>query len=74
MEHVCIMVCHVSWCVTDGALVSRVLNMYVTWTLRVLVSKALQDFDLALRGKKKREKFLKDGKKKEMTVSMGWRR
>uniref|UniRef100_A0A8C4ZMA0 RNA helicase n=1 Tax=Gadus morhua TaxID=8049 RepID=A0A8C4ZMA0_GADMO len=47
---------------------SRVLNMYVTWTLRVLVSKALQDFDLALRGKKKREKFLKDGKKKEMTA------
>uniref|UniRef100_A0A3Q3N7I3 RNA helicase n=1 Tax=Labrus bergylta TaxID=56723 RepID=A0A3Q3N7I3_9LABR len=32
------------------------------------VSKALQDFDLALRGKKKREKFLKDGgKKKELT-------
>uniref|UniRef100_A0A8C5BR81 RNA helicase n=1 Tax=Gadus morhua TaxID=8049 RepID=A0A8C5BR81_GADMO len=32
------------------------------------MSKALQDFDLALRGKKKREKFLKDGKKKEMTA------
>uniref|UniRef100_A0A8C5CN14 RNA helicase n=1 Tax=Gadus morhua TaxID=8049 RepID=A0A8C5CN14_GADMO len=32
------------------------------------LSKALQDFDLALRGKKKREKFLKDGKKKEMTA------
>uniref|UniRef100_A0A3Q2SXT1 RNA helicase n=1 Tax=Fundulus heteroclitus TaxID=8078 RepID=A0A3Q2SXT1_FUNHE len=31
------------------------------------VSKALQEFDLALRGKKKREKFLKDGKKKELT-------
>ncbi|XP_032364180.1 putative ATP-dependent RNA helicase DDX27 [Etheostoma spectabile] len=31
------------------------------------VSKALQEFDLALRGKKKREKFLKDGKKKDMT-------
>ncbi|XP_056220624.1 probable ATP-dependent RNA helicase DDX27 isoform X1 [Seriola aureovittata] len=30
-------------------------------------SKALQEFDLALRGKKKREKFLKDGKKKELT-------
>ncbi|XP_075993848.1 putative ATP-dependent RNA helicase DDX27 [Genypterus blacodes] len=33
------------------------------------MSQALQDFDLALRGKKKREKFLKDGrKKKEMTA------
>uniref|UniRef100_A0A8D0DF81 RNA helicase n=1 Tax=Sander lucioperca TaxID=283035 RepID=A0A8D0DF81_SANLU len=31
------------------------------------VSKALQEFDLALRGKKKREKFLKDGKKKDLT-------
>uniref|UniRef100_A0A3B4ZVA5 RNA helicase n=1 Tax=Stegastes partitus TaxID=144197 RepID=A0A3B4ZVA5_9TELE len=31
------------------------------------MSKALQDFDLALRGKKKRQKFLKDGKKKELT-------
>ncbi|GAA6236189.1 probable ATP-dependent RNA helicase DDX27 isoform X2 [Lates japonicus] len=32
------------------------------------MSKALQEFDLALRGKKKREKFLKDGrKKKELT-------
>ncbi|XP_053171356.1 probable ATP-dependent RNA helicase DDX27 isoform X2 [Scomber japonicus] len=29
------------------------------------VSKALQDFDLALRGKKKREKFMKDNKKKK---------
>ena len=45
--------------------------MYVTWMLRLLVSKALQDFDLALRGKKKREKFLKDGKRKELTVSGG---
>jgi len=34
------------------------------------VSKALQEFDLALRGKKKREKFLKEGKKrKELTVT-----
>ena len=34
------------------------------------VSKALQDFDLALRGTKKRQKFLKDGtKKKELTVN-----
>ncbi|XP_013869336.1 putative ATP-dependent RNA helicase DDX27 [Austrofundulus limnaeus] len=33
------------------------------------VSKALQEFDLALRGKKKREKFLKEGlKKKELTA------
>uniref|UniRef100_A0A673A1M5 RNA helicase n=1 Tax=Sphaeramia orbicularis TaxID=375764 RepID=A0A673A1M5_9TELE len=32
------------------------------------VSKALQEFDLALRGTKKRQKFLKDGKKKEMTA------
>ncbi|XP_075869385.1 putative ATP-dependent RNA helicase DDX27 isoform X2 [Nelusetta ayraudi] len=31
------------------------------------MSKALQEFDLALRGKKKRDKFLKDGKKKELT-------
>uniref|UniRef100_UPI0037E8E817 probable ATP-dependent RNA helicase DDX27 n=1 Tax=Semicossyphus pulcher TaxID=241346 RepID=UPI0037E8E817 len=32
------------------------------------MSKALQEFDLALRGKKKREKFLKDGgKRKELT-------
>lgn len=34
------------------------------------VSKALQEFDLALRGKKKRAKFLNDGKKKELTVSI----
>lgn len=35
-----------------------------------LVAKALQEFDLALRGKKKRKKFMKDAKKKgEMTVS-----
>lgn len=34
------------------------------------VTKALQDFDLALRGKKKRAQFLKDGKKKELTVGM----
>lgn len=35
----------------------------------LLVSKALQEFDLALRGKKKRERFLKDGgKRKELTV------
>uniref|UniRef100_A0A673A480 RNA helicase n=1 Tax=Sphaeramia orbicularis TaxID=375764 RepID=A0A673A480_9TELE len=32
------------------------------------MSKALQEFDLALRGTKKRQKFLKDGKKKEMTA------
>ncbi|KAJ8401331.1 hypothetical protein AAFF_G00385620 [Aldrovandia affinis] len=32
------------------------------------MTKALQDFDLALRGKKKRAKFLKDGKKKELTA------
>lgn len=32
------------------------------------MSKALQEFDLAIRGKKKREKFLKDGRKKELTV------
>ncbi|XP_022075669.2 probable ATP-dependent RNA helicase DDX27 isoform X2 [Acanthochromis polyacanthus] len=32
------------------------------------MSKALQDFDLALRGKKKRQKFLKEGKKKEPTA------
>ncbi|XP_046701552.1 probable ATP-dependent RNA helicase DDX27 [Silurus meridionalis] len=31
------------------------------------MSKALQDFDLALRGKKKRAQFLKDGKKKVLT-------
>ncbi|XP_037623510.1 probable ATP-dependent RNA helicase DDX27 isoform X2 [Sebastes umbrosus] len=31
------------------------------------VSKALQEFDLALRGKKKREKFVKDGRRKELT-------
>uniref|UniRef100_A0A8C9T4K9 RNA helicase n=1 Tax=Scleropages formosus TaxID=113540 RepID=A0A8C9T4K9_SCLFO len=30
------------------------------------MAKALQDFDFALRGKKKREKFLKDRKKKEL--------
>ncbi|KAM6980898.1 putative ATP-dependent RNA helicase DDX27 [Aplochiton taeniatus] len=32
------------------------------------MTKALQDFDLALRGKKKREKFLKESKKKDMTA------
>ncbi|XP_074530311.1 putative ATP-dependent RNA helicase DDX27 [Halichoeres trimaculatus] len=33
------------------------------------MSKALQEFDLALRGKKKRQKFLKDGgKKKDLTA------
>ncbi|KAG5274645.1 hypothetical protein AALO_G00138560 [Alosa alosa] len=32
------------------------------------MTKALQEFDLALRGKKKRVQFLKDGKKKEMTA------
>ncbi|XP_071192812.1 probable ATP-dependent RNA helicase DDX27 [Salvelinus alpinus] len=31
------------------------------------MSKALADFDLALRGKKKREKFIKEGKKKELS-------
>uniref|UniRef100_A0A3P8WW09 RNA helicase n=1 Tax=Cynoglossus semilaevis TaxID=244447 RepID=A0A3P8WW09_CYNSE len=31
------------------------------------MSKALQEFDLALRGKKKRQKFVKDSKKKELT-------
>ncbi|KAJ8259277.1 hypothetical protein COCON_G00182890 [Conger conger] len=31
------------------------------------MAKALQDFDLALRGKKKRAKFLKDGNKKELS-------
>lgn len=37
----------------------------------ISVSKALQEFDLALRGKKKREKFLNDGKrKKELTVTL----
>lgn len=35
------------------------------------VNKALQDFDLALRGKKKRAKFMKDSqKKKNMTVGV----
>lgn len=34
----------------------------------VSVSKALQEFDFALRGKKKREKFVKDAKKKELSV------
>lgn len=34
------------------------------------VAKALQEFDLALRGKKKRKKFMQDTQKKsEMTVS-----
>uniref|UniRef100_A0A9J8AFH9 RNA helicase n=1 Tax=Cyprinus carpio carpio TaxID=630221 RepID=A0A9J8AFH9_CYPCA len=32
------------------------------------MAKALQDFDLALRGKKKRAQFLKQGKKKELTA------
>lgn len=32
------------------------------------MTKALQDFDLALRGKKKRAQFLKQGKKKELTA------
>ncbi|MBN3299874.1 DDX27 helicase, partial [Amia calva] len=32
------------------------------------MAKALQDFDLALRGKKKRQKFLKDGKTKELSA------
>uniref|UniRef100_A0AAY4EI04 RNA helicase n=1 Tax=Denticeps clupeoides TaxID=299321 RepID=A0AAY4EI04_9TELE len=32
------------------------------------MTKALQDFDLALRGKKKRVQFLKEGKKKELTA------
>uniref|UniRef100_A0A672NE97 RNA helicase n=1 Tax=Sinocyclocheilus grahami TaxID=75366 RepID=A0A672NE97_SINGR len=32
------------------------------------LAKALQDFDLALRGKKKRAQFLKQGKKKELTA------
>ncbi|MGH0165483.1 UNVERIFIED_CONTAM: hypothetical protein FKN15_064399 [Acipenser sinensis] len=32
------------------------------------VAKALQDFDLALRGKKKRQKFLQDRKKKELSA------
>lgn len=32
------------------------------------VSKALQEFDLALRGKKKRAQFLKEGKKKVLSV------
>uniref|UniRef100_A0A6Q2YNM4 RNA helicase n=1 Tax=Esox lucius TaxID=8010 RepID=A0A6Q2YNM4_ESOLU len=31
------------------------------------LTKALADFDLALRGKKKREKFIKEGKKKELS-------
>lgn len=39
-------------------------------SLFIPVAKALQEFDLALRGKKKRKKFMKDAKKKgEMTVS-----
>lgn len=39
----------------------------------IAVSKALQEFDLALRGKRKREKFLKDSKrKKELTVRLIW--
>lgn len=34
------------------------------------VAKALQEFDLALRGKKKRKKFMQDRQKKaQMTVS-----
>ncbi|KAK5873175.1 hypothetical protein PBY51_013812 [Eleginops maclovinus] len=32
------------------------------------VSKALQEFDLALRGKKKRQKFLQEGKRKDPTA------
>lgn len=37
----------------------------------ISVSKALQEFDVALRGKKKREKFLKDSKrKKDWTVDL----
>ncbi|XP_023652566.2 probable ATP-dependent RNA helicase DDX27 isoform X1 [Paramormyrops kingsleyae] len=32
------------------------------------MKKALQDFDLALRGKKRREKFLKEGKKKTLSA------
>lgn len=44
----------------------------ISYSLLILVAKALQEFDLALRGKKKRKKFMKDAKKKgEMTVS-GW--
>lgn len=40
----------------------------------ISVSKALQEFDLALRGKKKRERFLKDSKrKKELTVTPTFR-
>ncbi|EPQ07776.1 Putative ATP-dependent RNA helicase DDX27 [Myotis brandtii] len=36
---------------------------------KLVVAKALQEFDLALRGKKKRKKFMKDAKKKgEMTA------
>ncbi|MCI4375260.1 hypothetical protein PGIGA_G00107320 [Pangasianodon gigas] len=34
---------------------------------QVMLSKALQDFDLALRGKKKRAQFLKEGKKKVLS-------
>lgn len=35
------------------------------------VAKALQEFDLALRGKKKRKKFMQDRQKKvQMTVSI----
>ena len=42
----------------------------ISWPLLIPVAKALQEFDLALRGKKKRKKFIKDTKKKgEMTVS-----
>lgn len=42
----------------------------IFYSLLILVAKALQEFDLALRGKKKRKKFMKDAKKKgEMTVS-----
>ncbi|MXQ86632.1 hypothetical protein E5288_WYG012973 [Bos mutus] len=38
-------------------------------SLLILVAKALQEFDLALRGKKKRKKFMKEAKKKgEMTA------
>lgn len=44
----------------------------IVYSLLILVAKALQEFDLALRGKKKRKKFMKDAKKKgEMTVSGG---
>lgn len=51
------------------ALVHTVLQYSGNLSSSSLVSKALQEFDLALRGKKKRERFLKDGgKKKELTV------